>query len=169
MIFGSNNSDDLKDLGIVGDVYTKTVANSSFRFFVKFVMIVYVIIYGAMISIGAARLNQFEILSRLSKLILISILISDSGIYFFSKYLLSFFWDGAYFFKNLALGRGSESYDNGDILNTVFSVQVLTKLAAIVLSNILGIVYAIVFFIAMIYFLALIEVEILVFLDKIGT
>jgi type IV secretory pathway VirB6-like protein len=152
MIFGEKNPDGSENLGIVGFIYTKTIANSSFRFFVKFVMIVYVIIYGAMISIGAARLNQFEILSRLSKLILISMLISDPGINFFSKYLLSFFWDGAYFFKDLALGRGSESYDNGDILNTVFSVQVLTKLAAIVLSNILGIVYALVFFIAMIYF-----------------
>jgi len=152
MIFGEKNPDGSENLGIIGSIYTKTVANSSFRFFVKFVMIVYVIIYGAMISIGAARLNQFEILSRLSKLILISMLISDSGINFFSKYLLSFFWDGAYFFKDLALGRGSESYDNGDILNTVFSVQVLTKLAAIMFCDTLGIVYILIFFITMIYF-----------------
>jgi type IV secretion system protein VirB6 len=76
-------------------LYTALVTQSSFIQIARALLVLYVAISGVMFAMGMLNASAAELVVRLVKIALITILISEQSWNFFNTYLFSFFTDGA--------------------------------------------------------------------------
>jgi type IV secretion system protein VirB6 len=78
-------------------------SSGGFAFFVKACLTLYIVIYGFVFSLGFVKLTAVDFLIRVTKILLVSLVLSPEGFSFFHTYLFSIFLDSTdYLMKSVS-------------------------------------------------------------------
>ncbi|AFB20681.1 TrbL/VirB6 family protein [Rickettsia canadensis] len=151
VLFGTSDQDH----GIVRKVYTQIIDTSGYRMSVSAILTLYIMFTGFSFLIGNINLTHVELIIRILKVSIVSILLStDKAWTFFHDYLFVFFIDGVQQILQIineasANGPGSQS-----LLGLLIAPQTLSKLFSLLFVDWLGFIYIILYLIAL-YFIFL--------------
>jgi len=151
VLFGTSDQDP----GIVKQTYQQIIDTPGYRLSVSAILTLYIIFTGFSFLIGNINLTHVELIIRILKVSIVSILLStDKAWSFFHDYLFVFFVEGVQQILQIineasATGPGSQS-----LLGLLIAPQTLSKLFSLLFVDPLGFIYIILYLIAL-YFLFL--------------
>ena len=154
-----------QDQGIVRKTYQKIIETPGYRLSVSAILTLYIMFTGFSFLIGNINLTQVELIVRILKVSIISILLSTSKAWtFFHDYLFVFFVEGVEQILQIineasASGPGSQS-----LLGLLIAPQTLSKLFSLLFVDPLGFVYIILYLIALYFIFLLIFKATIVYL-----
>ena len=154
--------------GVVPKIFKNLVVDTQFMTAVKALLVFYVAFTGISFITGLAQLNQKEAITRILKISVVTMLISDRSWEIFNTYLFNFFTVGSLelIAKISSSMNGSMIFSNQEFLNNpaivfnifdepfkqLFSSQVWAKIASLVFANLLGFLVAIVVIFAIVIY-----------------
>ncbi len=164
--------------GMVPKIFKQFVSDSGFVRAIRALMVLYIMYTGISFMIGIAQINQKEAMIRIAKLAVVTLLISQNSWDFFSTHLFNVFTHGAttLIAKIAAPMYGNlnqAALDQDPVLvfsifdrpfQQLFSPQVWMKIAAILFSNFLGLIIAIVVIFACIVYVICIARAMMIYL-----
>ncbi|ABV74492.1 TrbL/VirB6 plasmid Conjugative transfer protein [Rickettsia akari str. Hartford] len=139
--------------GIIKKTYQQIIDTPGYRMSVSAILTLYIMFTGFSFLIGNINLTHVELIVRILKVSIVSILLStDKAWTFFHDYLFVFFIDGVQQILQIineaaATGPGSQS-----LLGLLIAPQTLSKLFSLLFVDWLGFIYIILYLIAL-YFL----------------
>ncbi|MBL0318319.1 MAG: type IV secretion system protein [Alphaproteobacteria bacterium] len=160
---------DFLDNVTVG-IYKQLVRDSEIKKVIQACLVLYIIFTSIMFMLGLIDMTQGELLIRIIKLTLVSLVISDKSWDFFNFYFFSIFTKGSYFLTALYATAGSHTTSFGNyfapvnfdpaypmeffdgLLQTILSPETLQKILAVVFDDFWGIILAIGMYIGIILF-----------------
>ncbi|MFY9589821.1 type IV secretion system protein [Rickettsia endosymbiont of Halotydeus destructor] len=148
-LFGTSD----KDLGIVRQTYQNIIDTPGYRLSVSAILTLYIMFTAFSFLIGNLNLTHVELIIRILKVSIISILLSSTQAWtFFHDYLFVFFVEGveqilAIIKAASATGPGSQS-----LIGLLIAPQTLSKLFSLLFVDPLGFIYIILYLIAL-YFI----------------
>ncbi|HJD55655.1 MAG TPA: type IV secretion system protein, partial [Rickettsia endosymbiont of Pyrocoelia pectoralis] len=144
VLFGTGDQDP----GIIRQTFQQIIDTPGYRMSVSALLTLYIMFTGFSFLIGNINLTHVELIVRVLKVSIVSILLSSSKAWtFFNDYLFVFFVDGVAQILQI-IGDAS----GPDLLNLLISPQTLSKLFSLLFVDPLGFIYIILYFIAL-YFI----------------
>ena len=165
-LFGTSD----KDPGIVRQTYQQIIETPGYRLSVSALLTLYIMFTGFSFLIGNINMTQVELVVRILKVSVVSILLSTSKAWtFFHDYLFVFFVEGVEQILQIineasATGPGSQS-----LLGLLISPQTLSKLFSLLFVDPLGFIYIILYLIALYFIFLLIFKATIIYLTALIT
>ncbi|MFV9935896.1 MAG: type IV secretion system protein [Rickettsia endosymbiont of Haemaphysalis japonica] len=156
--------------GIIKKTYQQIIDTSGYRMSVSAILTLYIMFTGFSFLIGNINLTHVELIVRILKVSIVSILLStDKAWTFFHDYLFVFFIDGIQQILQIineasATGPGSQS-----LLGLLISPQTLSKLFSLLFVDWLGFIYIILYLIALYFIFFLIFKATIIYLTALIT
>ncbi|AFB31100.1 MULTISPECIES: TrbL/VirB6 family protein [spotted fever group] len=156
--------------GIIKKTYQQIIDTSGYRMSVSAILTLYIMFTGFSFLIGNINLTHVELIVRILKVSIVSILLStDKAWTFFHDYLFVFFIDGVQQILQIineasATGPGSQS-----LLGLLISPQTLSKLFSLLFVDWLGFIYIILYLIALYFIFFLIFKATIIYLTALIT
>lgn len=156
--------------GIVPLTYKNIINTPGYRLSVSAILTLYIMFTGFSFLIGNINLTHVELIVRILKVSIVSILLStDKAWTFFHDYLFVFFVDGVQQILQIvneasATGPGSQS-----LLGLLISPQTLSKLFSLLFVDWLGFIYIILYLIALYFIFFLIFKATIIYLTALIT
>ncbi|RYE05930.1 MAG: hypothetical protein EOP33_01580 [Rickettsiaceae bacterium] len=148
-LFGSTGS----DYGIIRNIYTNVVSNPGYQLSVQALLVLYIMFTTFSFLIGTIELTHTELISRVVKISIISVLLNSAYSWeFFNNYLFSFFTGGVQQILQIINQAGQVSTGSSSIIALMIAPQTMAKLLSLLFVDRLGFIYIILFLIAL-YFL----------------
>ncbi len=134
-------------------IYEGIVGNSNFKSAIRAALILYIVIYSIMFTIGMTRINHKDLLERSIKIALILVLISANSWKFFNEYCLQIFMSGMeellYYLTGTEATNSAGIFGFVDkIFQDIFVMNNILKLTSLITNS-----YGIVAFACVLYFL----------------
>jgi type IV secretory pathway VirB6-like protein len=159
--------------GVVAMIYSNSIV-LGLRAIGYAALLLYISLYGVGISLRAVKMSAYELTMRAIKVLIILQLISDSSWTFFSHYFFNIFIDGVFDLVNMFSGQYGDNASAGDsatgfgfldeTIGTFFLDVTWKKIAALMLSGPLGVIYTAFIISAMLIFLMAVVKAIMIFL-----
>lgn len=156
--------------GIIKKTYQQIIDMPGYRMSVSAILTLYIMFTGFSFLIGNINLTHVELIVRILKVSIVSILLStDKAWTFFHDYLFVFFIDGVQQILQIineaaATGPGSQS-----LLGLLISPQTLSKLFSLLFVDWLGFIYIILYLIALYFIFFLIFKATIIYLTALIT
>ncbi|MCC8461671.1 MAG: type IV secretion system protein [Rickettsia endosymbiont of Ecitomorpha arachnoides] len=156
--------------GIIKKTYQQIIDTPGYRMSVSAILTLYIMFTGFSFLIGNINLTHVELIVRILKVSIVSILLStDKAWTFFHDYLFVFFIDGVQQILQIineaaAIGPGSQS-----LLGLLISPQTLSKLFSLLFVDWLGFIYIILYLIALYFIFFLIFKATIIYLTALIT
>ena len=156
--------------GIIKKTYQQIIDTPGYRMSVSAILTLYIMFTGFSFLIGNINLTHVELIVRILKVSIVSILLStDKAWTFFHDYLFVFFIDGVQQILQIineasATGPGSQS-----LLGLLISPQTLSKLFSLLFVDWLGFIYIILYLIALYFIFFLIFKATIIYLTALIT
>ncbi|HJD59902.1 MAG TPA: type IV secretion system protein, partial [Rickettsia endosymbiont of Omalisus fontisbellaquei] len=156
--------------GIIKKTYQQIIDTPGYRMSVSAILTLYIMFTGFSFLIGNINLTHVELIVRILKVSIVSILLSTSKAWtFFHDYLFVFFIDGVQQILQIvneasATGPGSQS-----LLGLLISPQTLSKLFSLLFVDWLGFIYIILYMIALYFIFFLIFKATIIYLTALIT
>ncbi|MCX4080378.1 type IV secretion system protein [Rickettsia rhipicephali] len=156
--------------GIIKKTYQQIIDTSGYRMSISAILTLYIMFTGFSFLIGNINLTHVELIVRILKVSIVSILLStDKAWTFFHDYLFVFFIDGVQQILQIineasATGPGSQS-----LLGLLISPQTLSKLFSLLFVDWLGFIYIILYLIALYFIFFLIFKATIIYLTALIT
>lgn len=169
VLFGSDKG-PMKGPGIIRQTYEQIINTAGYRLSVSAILTLYIMFTGFSFLIGNINLTHVELIVRILKVSIVSILLStDKAWTFFHDYLFVFFTDGVDQILKIinaasATGPGSQS-----LLGLLISPQTLSKLFSLLFVDPLGFIYIILYLIALYFIFLLIFKATIIYLTALIT
>lgn len=165
-LFGTSD----KDPGIIRQTYQQIIETPGYRLSVSALLTLYIMFTGFSFLIGNINMTHVELVVRILKVSIVSILLSTSKAWtFFHDYLFVFFVEGVEQILQIineasATGPGSQS-----LLGLLISPQTLSKLFSLLFVDPLGFIYIILYLIALYFIFLLIFKATIIYLTALIT
>lgn len=165
-LFGTSD----KDPGIIKQTYQQIIETPGYRLSVSALLTLYIMFTGFSFLIGNINMTHVELVVRILKVSVVSILLSTSKAWtFFHDYLFVFFVEGVEQILQIineasATGPGSQS-----LLGLLISPQTLSKLFSLLFVDPLGFIYIILYLIALYFIFLLIFKATIIYLTALIT
>ncbi|AFC70461.1 TrbL/VirB6 family protein [Rickettsia australis] len=156
--------------GIIKKTYQQIIDTPGYRISVSAILTLYIMFTGFSFLIGNINLTHVELIVRILKVSIVSILLSTGKAWtFFHDYLFVFFIDGVQQILQIineaaATGPGSQS-----LLGLLISPQTLSKLFSLLFVDWLGFIYIILYLIALYFIFFLIFKATIIYLTALIT
>ncbi|AEK74186.1 hypothetical protein RHHCN13_00810 [Rickettsia conorii subsp. heilongjiangensis] len=156
--------------GIIKKTYQQIIDTSGYRMSLSAILTLYIMFTSFSFLIGNINLTHVELIVRILKVSIVSILLStDKAWTFFHDYLFVFFIDGVQQILQIineasAIGPGSQS-----LLGLLISSQTLSKLFSLLFVDWLGFIYIILYLIALYFIFFLIFKATIIYLTALIT
>lgn len=140
-LFGTGRSSDVEFTrnGIVRTIYQKIVTEPGFVRSVQALLILYVMITGFLFIMGSVSLTNAEVVQRVLKIAILSILINPSVSWdFFNQYLFIWMYKGSEFIVQIYTNAMANGPGDSSILSFLTSPQVIAKVSAMLFLNWMG-------------------------------
>ncbi|WP_202149468.1 type IV secretion system protein [Candidatus Sarmatiella mevalonica] len=141
--------------GIVTQLYNSIINSTSYKLAVSTLLVLYIAIFGIRVMFGNVEFNKSEIISRMIKICIISMLINTELSWrFFHDYLFTFFIE--FLNKVLILIKSAQKSSGGkDAMTMLLSKETLIKLSSIIFTGFLGFIYVFLFLSAILLMIVL--------------
>jgi type IV secretion system protein VirB6 len=155
-LFGSGTSD-----GVVKNLYQGiTDKQPAYKTVVRASLIIYIIFSAFSFLIGSLKITNAELISRMIKVVIVSILLtSNVSLYFFNEYLLVVFTTGVFaitqMISNAVSGGG---WGKLPLLQIMIAPQTLSKLFSLLFTTFDGWIFIIIYF-CLLFFVLIITVK----------
>jgi type IV secretion system protein VirB6 len=165
-LFGSSD----KDPGIVRQTYQNIIDTPGYRMSVSALLTLYIMFTGFSFLIGNINLTHLELVTRILKVSIISILISSTKSWnFFHDYLFAYFIEGVQQLLQIikeaaASGPGSQS-----LIGLLIAPQTLSKLFSLLFVDPLGFIYILLYLIALYFIFMLVFKATIIYLTALIT
>lgn len=144
---------DDKNLGIVRNVYENIIKTPAYRVSVSALLTLYIIFTGFSFLIGNVNLTHTELIIRVMKVSLVSVLLSSTTSWqFFHDYLFVYFVEGVEQILGIIKETANSGPGSSSIISLMISPQTMSKLFSLLFVDSLGFIYIILFLIAL-YFI----------------
>lgn len=139
---------EVNDGGIVKDIYLGIINNAGFRMSVAALLTLYVIYTGLIYLIGSIELTNIELITRVSKIAIISALLSTEYSWtFFYDYLFVYFMAGVEQILNIITEAGASGPGAPGIFALLIAPQTIAKVLSLLFVDWLGFIYIGAFFV----------------------
>jgi type IV secretion system protein VirB6 len=147
------------DYGIVRNIYQNLTGNASYKLVVSVVLSLYIAVTALSFLSGNLNITQAELIVRIVKVIIISLLLrSEYSWSFFNDYLYFYFVDGMAQILALIQEAAQTGSGSSSILGLMIAPQTISKLISLLFVDWLGFIYIILYAIAL-YFVFLMIFE----------
>lgn len=147
------------DYGLIRNIYSKVTSNPGYQMSVRAILILYLIFTGFSFLTGNLNITHTELIVRILKIIVISTLLSSSYSWtFFNDYLFVYFVGGIEQLLQIINEAAQTGSGSSTIIGLMIAPQTLAKLFSLLFVDWLGLVYIILFMIAL-YFLFMMILE----------
>ena len=166
VLFGTSDQEP----GIIRQTYQQIIETPGYRLSVSAILTLYIMFTGFSFLIGNINLTHVELIVRILKVSIVSVLLNtDKAWTFFHDYLFVFFIDGVQQILQIineaaATGPGSQS-----LLGLLIAPQTLSKLFALLFVDWLGFIYIILYLIALYFIFLLIFKATIIYLTALIT
>lgn len=144
---------DDKNKGIVRRTFENIINNPAYRISVSAFLTLYIMITGASFLIGNVNLTHTELIVRVAKVSIVSILLNSTTSWeFFHDYLFVFFVEGVEQVLQIIKDVSSTGPGASSIIGLMIAPQTMAKLFSLLFVDSLGFIYIILFLIAL-YFI----------------
>jgi hypothetical protein len=185
---------DIDMHGFIHDLFIKKLTDTSKRIFgnlvcsggdksscsnffnvIKAMLVLYIMLYGMMFSIGMIKISQLDLITRIIKVIIVSGLLNENTFNFFNEYVFDLVFKASDEIMGAIYGTQSETVDGviKNFLNNTWQVfsrpMFLLQLSAIPGTGLAGIIIFIIVLVAIVLFLAsILEFVVVYVMAKIG-
>lgn len=150
MLFGVHGKED----GIVQSLYSNITSNSNYRFTVNITLIFFVMFSTLGFLLGNISMTSSELISRVFKICIISMLLNSHQAWkFFYDNLFFIFLDGAEFIQHILKQSTSNGPGAADITSLMIAPQTFKKLMSLLFVHWGGIIYVIIYLLLLVYIL----------------
>ncbi len=140
-------------LGIVQQIFEKIIKNPTYRNTLMVLLALYVMFTGASFLIGNINFTHTELIVRLIKIIVVSMLLNSTTSWqFFHDYLFTYFIDGVEAVKQMIDESAKTGPGSASIIGLMIAPQTMAKLFSLLFVDSLGFFYIFLFLIAL-YFI----------------
>ncbi len=161
-LFGTSD----KDPGIVRQTYQQIIETPGYRLSVSALLTLYIMFTGFSFLIGNINMTHVELVVRILKVSVVSILLSTSKAWtFFHDYLFVFFVEGLAQILQIV----QDASTGQSLLNLLISPQTLSKLFSLLFVDPLGFIYIILYLIALYFIFLLIFKATIIYLTALIT
>ncbi len=161
-LFGTSD----KDPGIVRKTYQQIIETPGYRLSVSALLTLYIMFTGFSFLIGNINMTHVELVVRILKVSVVSILLSTSKAWtFFHDYLFVFFVEGLAQILQIV----QDASTGQSLLNLLISPQTLSKLFSLLFVDPLGFIYIILYLIALYFIFLLIFKATIIYLTALIT
>lgn len=152
-LFGTTSSSgtQFERTGVVRSIYENIVQERGFINAVRAVLILYVTITGLLFVMGSIQMTNSEIVERVLKIAIISILIGPNSWDFFNNYLFIWMYKGSEFIVDMYSSAAGAGPGDSTLLAFLTSPQIMAKLAAMLFVNWMGFFFIICYFLMLIF------------------
>jgi type IV secretion system protein VirB6 len=151
-LFGTEGKDD----GLIRKIYLGIVNNPGYRLAVSALLTLYIMYTGLSYLAGNIQLTQIELITRVIKIAIISALLNTEYSWsFFNDYLFVYFIGGVEQILQMIIEAGATGPGSPGILALMMAPQTVAKLLSLLFTDWLGLIYIILFFVAL-YFILII-------------
>lgn len=156
--------------GIVQLIYEKIINNPSYQRVVTILLSLYVMFTGASFLIGNVNFTHTELIMRLLKIIVVSMLIkSNSSWQFFHDYLFVYFVEGVDEIKDIIDRAAQTGPGSASIIGLMIAPQTMAKLFSLLFVDPLGFIYIFLFLIALYFIFMLVFKATIIYLTALIT
>ena len=160
LTLGKKNSDGKREGSIIENLYNNIV-QSNFSSFIRYSLILYIVIFGLSILAGVVEVNRKEIFDRIIKIALIVTFISPQSWNMYNQYIVNFFSNGIDSLLEIIDNsqRGLLMCDSNDdsgkasrfacldfMVKSFFSESMTTKIFGLLFNSLFGLIYIIIIF-----------------------
>lgn len=144
---------DEKNKGIVRRTFENIINNPAYRLSVSAFLTLYIMFTGFSFLIGNVNLTHTELIVRVTKVSIVSILLNSTTSWeFFHDYLFVFFVEGVEQVLQIIKEVSSTGPGSSSIIGLMIATQTMAKLFSLLFVDSLGFIYIILFLIAL-YFI----------------
>ncbi len=150
-LFGVDN-----DYGLIRNLYLGVVNQAGYRLAVSALLTLYIMFTGLSYLTGNLQITHTELLIRISKIAIVSALLSSEYSWnFFNNYLFVYFIGGVEQILQLIMEAGATGPGSPSILAMMMAPQTLSKLLSLLFTDWMGFIYIILFIVAL-YFVVMV-------------
>jgi len=166
VLFGTSDQDP----GIVRQTYQQIIDTPGYRMSVSALLTLYIMFTGFSFLIGNVNLTHVELITRILKVSVVSILLSTSKAWtFFNDYLFVFFVDGVEQILQIINEASTTGPGSQSLLGLLIAPQTLSKLFSLLFVDPLGFIYIILYLIALYFIFMLIFKATIIYLTALIT
>ena len=137
--------------GIIPAIYAAVVANSSFVSTVQALLTLYIIFTAIGFLMGSIELTQKELVERLFKVTIITILISPNSWSFFNRHVFLWFYEGTGFVIGILYEVAASGPGSTNPLDFFFSEEIFIKLFSLLFATPTGWIFIIIYILMLIF------------------
>lgn len=150
---------DGDNYGLVKTIFNNLIKTPAYRISVSAVLTLYIMFTAFSFLTGNLNITHTEIIIRVIKIAMVSALLTtESAWSFFYDYLFVYFVGGVMEVKNLIMQAGATGPGSASILGLMIAPQTMAKLFSLLFVDWFGIIYIILFLIAL-YFILMMLLE----------
>ncbi|WP_375327074.1 type IV secretion system protein [Candidatus Tisiphia endosymbiont of Nemotelus uliginosus] len=184
-LFGNNQKQSLSDTdqkqlassnpytpedGIVKSVYEKIIKTPGYRLTVSALLTLYVMFTGFSFLIGNVNMSHTELIVRVLKITIVSILLSSSQSWqFFNDYLFVYFVDGVQEILRIIKETSTTGPGSSSLIGLMIAPQTMAKLFSLLFVDPLGFIYIFFYLIALYFIFTLIFKATIIYLTALIT
>lgn len=136
--------------GLIKGIYLGIVNNPEYRTAVSALLTLYVMFTGLSYLAGNIQITQMELVIRISKIAIVSALLSTEHSWnFFNDYLFVYFIGGVTQIIDMIMSAGATGPGSSSIMALMLAPQTISKLLSLLFVDWAGFIYIILFFIAL--------------------
>lgn len=144
-LFGNDQSK-----GLIQGIYQGVIDNTQYRTAIGALLLIYLIYSVLAFLVGNINITQAELIIRISKIAIVSTLLSSEYSWkFFNEYLFVYFVVGVQEIISLVAQAGATGPGSSSLLGLMIAPQTLSKLLALLFMSWQGIIFIILFLIAL--------------------
>lgn len=144
---------DDKHKGIVRGTFDNLISNPGYRIAVSALLTLYIMFTGFSFLIGNVNLTHTELIVRIAKVSVVSMLLSSTGSWeFFHDYLFVYFVEGVDQILQIIKDVSASGPGSSSIIGLMIAPETMAKLFSLLFVDPLGFIYIILFLIAL-YFI----------------
>ena len=141
--------------GFVEKIYKNITAKSGFRKFVMALLTLYVMSFGFLYLIGLVQISHQELLSRILKIILVSVLLTEtSWSFFYNNFFVLFIEGPNTIISWLNHTSNTTAGGSSSIINLMMSYETLAKLSSLLFVSWVGWLFIIIYFLLFLFLLS---------------
>lgn len=138
--------------GLIANLFNSILIQPAYQNVVSILLTIYVFLTAAAYLIGTLRITHTELVIRVIKIAIVSVLLNPSyGWQFFNDNLFSLFLDGSEFIAYQIQSAASTGPSQGSILHLFVAKQTLAKVLALTFTSWTGPLFALLYIIAFVF------------------
>lgn len=138
--------------GLIETLYVALIQNPYYKNIVRGSLSLYIVLTGLYYLAGLLRITRAELMKRVIKIIIVSVLLDPNlGWKFFHDYLFVFFIEGVQFLISTIQSAATSGPGSSSVLALMMAPETLVKLASLLFTTWIGIFYIILYLLIFIF------------------